>query len=106
MPGQAPRYGIPRWQRASHNPDRHVRQALELAQQHVALHHRADILRRAGIDDVTRLQLERFRELRDLLGDAPDHLAEVRTLLHRAIDRERDGALLEVTGLANRMDRA
>src|SRR3954470_4011327 len=32
--------------------DRHVRQALQLAEQHVALHHRADIFRRAGIDDV------------------------------------------------------
>lgn len=42
--------------------DRHVRQAFQLAQEHVTLHHRADILRRAGIDDVARLQLEGFRQ--------------------------------------------
>ena len=39
------------------------------------LHDRPDILRRAGIDDVAGLQLEGLRQLGDLLGDAPDHLA-------------------------------
>src|SRR5581483_12009599 len=38
-------------------------------------------------------------------GDAPDHLAEIRTLAHGAVYRERDGALLEMAGLARRMDR-
>src|ERR1700743_1644773 len=61
----------------SHDPDRHIRQAIELTEQHVALDHGADILRRAGIDDVAGLQLEGFRQLRDLLGDAPDHLVEI-----------------------------
>src|SRR4051812_10541859 len=41
--------------RRSANPDRHIRQTLDLAQQHVTLHHRADIFRRAGIDDVASL---------------------------------------------------
>lgn len=43
---------------AAHDLDRHVRQAVEFAQEHVALHHRADIFRRAGIDDVAGFQLE------------------------------------------------
>src|SRR4051794_14852354 len=57
--------------------DRHVRQLLDLAEKHIALHHRADVFRRAGIDDVAWHQLEGFRELRDLLGDAPDHVREI-----------------------------
>ena len=47
---------------ASRNPDRHIRQAFELAQQHVALHDRADIFRGAGIDDVAGLEFERLRQ--------------------------------------------
>ena len=63
--------------RSSDDPDRHIGQAVELGQQHVTLDHRADILRRARIDDVAGLQLEGLRQFRDLLGDAPDHLAEI-----------------------------
>src|SRR5580700_33896 len=42
----------------------------------------------------------------DLLGDAPDHLLEVRTLPYRAVDGERDRALGEMTNFSDRMDRA
>ena len=54
---------IPRPDNKLHNLDRHIRQALDLAQQHVALDDRADVLRRAGIDDVARLEFERLGEL-------------------------------------------
>src|SRR5258707_2980258 len=46
--------------KASRDPDRHIRQAFQLAEQHVALDHRADIFRGAGIDDVAGLQFESF----------------------------------------------
>ena len=83
------------WLGDSGDPDRHVRQAFQLAQQHVALHHRADILRRAGIDDVAGLQLEGLRQFCDLLGDAPDHLVQIGILPHHAVDGQRDRALGE-----------
>src|SRR5713226_3982008 len=89
----------------SRNPDRHVRQAFQLAQQHVALHHRADILRRAGIDDVAGLQLERFGQFCDLLRHAPDHFVQIGVLPHRAVDGQRDRALGEVSCFRSRMDR-
>src|SRR5581483_1811281 len=105
--GKAAVYGSPRagTTKLSHDPDRHVRQAIELGEQHVALHDGADIFRRAGIDDVAGLQLEGFRELRDLLSDAPDHLVEVGRLANVAVDGKRDRALGEVPGLAGGMDR-
>src|SRR3984957_21232383 len=81
---------MPTWSANSHDPDRHIRQAIELAEQHIALDHGADILWRAGIDDVAGLQLEGFREFCDLLGNAPDHLVEVGDLTDVAVDRERD----------------
>src|SRR6202021_4001946 len=97
---------MPTWSANSHDPDRHIRQPIELAEQHIALDHGADIFRRAGIDDVAGLQLESFREFCDLLGNAPDHLLEVRTLPYRAVDGERDRALGEMTDPGGRMDRA
>ena len=87
------------------DPDRHIGESVELAQEHVALHHRADILRRAGIDDVAGLQLERLGQFCDLLGDAPDHLLKIGVLPHHAVDRERDRALGQMTDLAHRVDR-
>lgn len=72
---------------------------------HTSTHHRADILRRAGIDDVAGLQLERFRQFCDLLGDTPDHLAEIGVLPDGAVDCQRDRTLLEMAGLACRVNR-
>ena len=43
------------WATPSGNPDGHVGQPLQLAQQHIALHDGAHILRRPGINDVTSL---------------------------------------------------
>src|ERR1700733_10292268 len=97
---------MPTWSANSHDPDRHIRQSIELAEQHISPDHGADIFRRAGIDDVAGLQLESFREFCDLLGDAPDHLVEVGGLADVAVDRERNCALGEVAGLARGMDRA
>jgi hypothetical protein len=85
--------------------DRHVGQAFELAEQHIALHDGPDIFGRAGIDDVAGFQLEGFRSFCDLLGHAPDHLFEIGILPHRAVDGERDRAFGEVADLADRMDR-
>src|SRR5438093_1512178 len=54
----------------SNDPNRHIRQAFELAQEHIALHDRADIFRRAGIDDIARLEFKSFRKLGYLLRHA------------------------------------
>src|ERR1700732_29866 len=105
IPGSS--YGRPGMTRSpSHNPDRHIRQALELARQHIALHDRADVFGRAGINDVAGLQLERLRQFGDLFGDAPDHLVEIGGLSHRAVDGKRDRALAEMSRLRHRVDRA
>ncbi len=92
----------------SNDLDRHVRQALDLAEQHVALHDRADVLRRAGIDDVAGLQLEglatasisaRRRSRSSCRG--PSSASSV------PLTASEIAPLVEVTaGLGHRMDRA
>jgi len=83
----------------------HRRQPGDRALHHVARHHRADVFRRAAVDDVARHQLERLAEPRDLLGDTPDHVAQVGVLLDRTVDLERDRTLGEVADLRHPVDR-
>src|SRR5207244_1159995 len=53
---------------------------------------RTDAGGRAGVDDVARLKRVMLRQKRDLLGNRPDHVAQVGALPLLAIDIEPDGA--------------
>src|SRR6476469_5964350 len=58
---------------ASDDLDAAVVQAVDVSFHDVARHDRADVLRRAAVHDVAREELVERRQVRDLLGDAPDH---------------------------------
>ena len=84
-----------------------IREPVDVAVDQVAADHRPDVFWRAAENDVARLEFERARQLRNLLGHAPDHLTEVRILLCPAVHLEPDRALGRVTAqLLDRMDGA
>ncbi|KAG1386465.1 hypothetical protein G6F58_013833 [Rhizopus delemar] len=61
-------------------------QAVDAADHRIAAHDGAHAFRRAGVDQVARLQAEVLGQVGDGLGDGPDQLADVAALLVRAID--------------------
>src|SRR5579863_2192578 len=58
--------------------------------------------RRAGQYDITGIERNPRREMRDLLGRGEDHAAGVRILLQHAVDPELDRELLRVADVARR----
>src|SRR5262252_9773165 len=83
---------------APSDPDAQVGQAVDVADDLVALDHRPDVFRCAGVDDVAGGEFECLREVADLLRHRPDHLVEIGVLLDVAVDLEPDRALSEVAG--------
>src|SRR5690348_11719541 len=61
--------------------------------------------RRAGHDDVTCRKLDLLGELRNHLGDVPDHLFEVPVLAHLSVHLEGDAPFLGMADLARRPQR-
>lgn len=57
--------------------ERFGQQAVDMAFHHIAAHHRSDIFRRAGVEDVAGHQLEGLRQFADLFGGRPDHLLQI-----------------------------
>jgi altronate dehydratase len=51
-----------------------IREAIDVHLDHIATHHRTNVLWRTRVNDVAWKQLKRFGELADLLGNRPDHL--------------------------------
>ena len=84
--------------------DAQVGQSIDVHFNHIAAHHRAHVLGRAGVDDVAREQLKGVRESGNLLGHRPDHLVQVGFLLGLAIDLEPNLTLFKVTGLRQFMN--
>src|SRR5258708_3710468 len=85
--------------------DGEITHAVYMAFELVAGDHRADPGGRAGEDQVAGLQRDEVREVRDLLGHAPDLLREVALLLHRAVHLHPDRALGGMADLARRAQR-
>src|SRR5262249_52363247 len=65
---------------------------------------RADAGRRAGQDDVARIERDPRRQVRQLLGQIEDHVAGVGVLLDDVIDPKLDAELLRVLDVACRDD--
>ena len=66
---------------------------------------RADAGRRARIDQVSRLQSDESRQVRNRLGNIPDQLGEIAFLLDRAVDLEPDRAFGRVAAAGCRNKR-
>src|SRR5437588_27525 len=60
--------------------------------------------RRPGQDQIAGMKGQPRRKMRDLLGEAEDHLGGVRILLDGAVDPQLDGEVLRVWALACRHD--
>src|ERR1043165_2586551 len=90
----------------SNDSDGHVVETVDLAEQDITLHNGTDVLGRAAVDDVARLELKRLRQLRDLFCDVPDHLREIRVLTYLAVDGQGDPPPLQVPDASRRMYRA
>ena len=56
--------------------------------------------------DVTRGQLNHFRQFRNELGHFPDHLIEIAVLAHLAVDLERNATFLGMADLTGRAQRS
>jgi len=90
----------------ANDPQPQIRQPANVAVNHIAAHHRPDVLGWAAVDDVAGLQLEGGGQATDLFGHVPDHLAQVGALFGHAVDLEPDRRRGRVAQQADRVQRA
>src|ERR1700716_3684312 len=60
----------------------------------------------AGINQIAGAERDLLRQLRDHLGDVPDHVPDIAALALDAIYRKRDDAVLEMPSITRRGDGA